>query len=254
MALSKSASSPRAAADLIVRATSAPNTFIFSELYQTQQIQALASSEEFSSHLALLQVFCYGTYESYHATPGLPAINDAQRLKLRQLSLLSLASDRTKLTYAALQKCLDLPSSREVEELVITAIYAELLEATLDPAREAVQVTKVAPLRDLAPGSIPGMIAALRNWSSRCTSTIEDLEAHATELRSTAAARLQEQRTADEKLKRQMAAMKDLDKLGPTSGRGAGKRSIFQRGSSGGQDIAMDVDGSTSARGSKRKI
>ena len=141
-----------------------------------------------------------------------------------------------------------------MEELVITAIYAELLEAALDPAREAVQVTKVAPLRDLAPGSIPGMIAALKNWSSRCTSTIEDLEAHATELRSTAAARLQEQRTADEKLKRQMAAMKDLDKLGPSSGRGAGKRSIFQRGSSGGQDIAMDVDGSTSARGSKRKI
>ncbi|UKZ75909.1 COP9 signalosome complex subunit 7a [Trichoderma virens FT-333] len=145
LALSKSATSPRAAADLVTRATSAPNTFLFAELLQTPQIQALAASPEFTSYLTLLQIFSYGSYGTYNATPNLPALNDTQTLKLRQLSLLSLASDRSSLSYDALQNALGLSSVREVEDLVITAIYAGLLHATLDPARQAIQVSSIAP-------------------------------------------------------------------------------------------------------------
>jgi COP9 signalosome complex subunit 7 len=47
LALSKSATSPRAASDLIVQATSAPNTYVFAELLQTPNIQNLRSSEEY---------------------------------------------------------------------------------------------------------------------------------------------------------------------------------------------------------------
>ncbi|KAJ3473052.1 hypothetical protein NLG97_g10544 [Lecanicillium saksenae] len=65
LALSKSATSPRAAADLIERATSAPNTYIFTELLQTPQIQSLAGSHpEFQPHVALLRIFSHGDYET----------------------------------------------------------------------------------------------------------------------------------------------------------------------------------------------
>ncbi|KAK1254627.1 hypothetical protein MKX08_008622 [Trichoderma sp. CBMAI-0020] len=200
LALSKSATSPRAAADLVTRATSAPNTFLFTELLQTPQIQALAASPEFTAYLTLLQIFSYGSYGTYHATADLPTLNDTQTLKLRQLSLLSLASDRSSLSYDALQKALGLSSPREVEDLVITAIYAGLLHATLDPARQAVSVTSVAPLRDLAPGTIPDMISALQNWAGRCQSTLGDLEEQIKNIRDAATVREREKRASDKKL------------------------------------------------------
>jgi COP9 signalosome complex subunit 7 len=65
LALSKSATSPRAASDLIVQATSAPNTYVFAELLQTPNIQNLRSSEEYASYLTLLEIFAWGTWEDY---------------------------------------------------------------------------------------------------------------------------------------------------------------------------------------------
>lgn len=64
--LSKSANSPRAAADLVVQATSAPNTFVFAELLQTSNIQALqTASEDYAPYLTVLQIFAWGTWSEY---------------------------------------------------------------------------------------------------------------------------------------------------------------------------------------------
>ncbi|KAM0430519.1 hypothetical protein ACHAPT_005868 [Fusarium lateritium] len=263
LALSKSASSPRAAADLVTRATSAQNTFLFTELLQTPAIQGLAGSE-FASHLTLLQIFAYGTYASYKTTEGLPALAEVQATKLRQLSLLTLARDRKNLSYAALQDALDLPGAREVETLVISAVYAGLLHATLDPARAAVQVSSVAPLRDLAPGAIPDMATALKTWSDRCTSTLGDLETQIKDIRTAAAARQREQRAADDKLKQhvsdvQESATRSFGMTGLTremmNRRGLNKRSVMEVGSLPESEL-MDVDESEEEkkRASKRKL
>ena len=65
--LSKSATSPRAAADLISQATSAANTYFFAELLQTPNIQSLRTApEEYSSYLTVLEIFSYGTWTDYH--------------------------------------------------------------------------------------------------------------------------------------------------------------------------------------------
>ncbi|EYB27278.1 hypothetical protein FG05_01502 [Fusarium graminearum] len=264
LALSKSATSPRAAADLVTRATSAPNTFLFSELLQTPAIQNLAESE-FASHLALLKTFAYGTYSSYKSTPGLPELVEAQAIKLRQLSLLSLASDRQNLSYKALQSSLDLPGSREVENLVISAVYAGLLHATLDAARATVQVSSVAPLRDLAPGAIPDMATALKTWYNRCTTTHSDVELQIKEIRTTAAARQREQRATDERLQQAMQDHQegtggrkyDLPNMSrdTMARRGFNKRSVMDVGNLVDND-SMDVDESEEEkkRASKRKL
>ncbi|KAF4444465.1 ACOB-like protein [Fusarium acutatum] len=263
IALSKSATSPRAAADLVTRATSAPNTFLFSDLLQTPAIQNLADSE-FASHLKLLQIFSYGTYSSYKTTEGLPALAEVQATKLRQLSLLSLVRDRQNLSYAALQEALDLLGAREVEALVISAVYAGLLHATLDPARAVVQVTSVAPLRDLAPGAIPDMAAALKKWSDRCTTTLDGLDLQIKEIRTTAAARQREQRLADEKL--QQLINEQQEGMGPRKydlpnmtrdlgRRGFNKRSVMDTGNLVDND-SMDVDEAEEEkkRANKRKL
>lgn len=65
LALSKSATSPRAASDLVVQATSAPNTYVFAELLQTSNIQNLRTSEEYRPYLTLLEIFAWGTWADY---------------------------------------------------------------------------------------------------------------------------------------------------------------------------------------------
>ncbi len=68
--LSKSANSPRAAADLISQAISAPNTFVFAELLQTPNIQSLqTASEDYAPYLTLLQIFAWGTWSDYTCEP-----------------------------------------------------------------------------------------------------------------------------------------------------------------------------------------
>ncbi|KAF3357413.1 Lactobacillus shifted protein [Verticillium dahliae VDG1] len=124
LALSKSASSPRAAADLVTRATSNPNTFLFTELLQTPQIQSLAQSAEHAAYLTLLRIFSYGTYADYQrqqqqSSQSLPDLSESQALKLRQLSLLTLARDRTNLAYPRLQSALVL--SKRGSNLMETA-------------------------------------------------------------------------------------------------------------------------------------
>ena len=66
VALSKSANAPRAAVELITRATSASSTYVFAELLDTPNIQALRTAgPEPASFLTLLEIFAWGTWHDY---------------------------------------------------------------------------------------------------------------------------------------------------------------------------------------------
>ena len=142
----------------------------------------------------------------------------------------------------------------------MSAVYAGLLQAKLDPARAAVHVSSVAPLRDLPPLAIPGMIAALTTWADRCTSTLAGLETQIKDVHAAAATRQREQRTAEEKLQKLI----DQDSLGKTLGvsmremsrKAMNKRSVMGAGVSFIEE-QMDLDepdDEPSRRVSKRKL
>lgn len=191
LALSKSANSPRAAADLVTQATSAPNTYVFAELLQAPTIQALRDSPEYQGHLRLLEVFAWGTWQDYVAAKDtLPALSDSQTQKLKLLSLLPLAaSPTTQLTYEHLRQTLDIATTRLLEDLLIQAIYSHLITGTLDPAAARVTVTSVAPLRDLRPGSVPALIEELAAWAARCDDTLAELDDQVAAVKKRAAER-----------------------------------------------------------------
>lgn len=263
LALQKTATSPAAAAELITRATSVPHTYLFAELLNTPSIQSLSSTSHASS-LALLRIFSYGTYADYLSTPDLPPLNEQQRLKLRQLSLLSLARDRRNLSYEKLIAALDLPSARELETLVMEAVYAGLLDATMDPHRAVLQVHSVAPLRDLAPGAIPPMMERLSAWSGRCDEMLASLEAEIESIRAKARARQQEKDHTEEELKRLVDSKDGTGGMSTTEKKMAGNakdsvraRWSGKRGVDEGADEAMDVDVDDDGgklRASKRKL
>lgn len=221
LALAKSAAAPRAAADLITQATSATNTYVFAELLQQPNIQALAGNEQYGSHFTLLQTFAYGTWESYKSDSNLPQLSDAQTTKLRLLSLLTIASAKptsssteTNLSYGSLCRALDLASPIDLEHLITQAIYNNLITATLNPANQAVVITSVAPLRDLSPGSVHAMVAELEAWSGRCDSVLAELEAEIALVKAKAAKR----RAREKKAEKQIAAVTEASEKGGSSG------------------------------------
>lgn len=65
LALAKSATSPRAAADLITQATAAPNAFVFAELLAQPNIQKLQGDEQYARVYDLGKLFAWGTWEQY---------------------------------------------------------------------------------------------------------------------------------------------------------------------------------------------
>lgn len=191
---------PRFLKELIIRATSASGTYIFTELLQTSAIQSLKSAEpEFSAYLTILELFSWGTYQEYKATPNLPSLTDIQSEKLRQLSLLTVASPfapleaerNDPLTYESLRTALDLQSNQQLEALVTSAIYAGLITARLSPTSSPprVHITSVAPLRDLRPQSLPAILQILQTWESRCNLVVSDLETQIATIQNTAAQR-----------------------------------------------------------------
>ncbi|KAA8644577.1 hypothetical protein EYZ11_001443 [Aspergillus tanneri] len=238
LANSNSAKSPRFVANLITNATSSPNTYVFAELLETPAIQALRSKdvpEEFHGYLTLLEVFAWGTWQDYQATPNLPSLNDEQTLKLRLLSLLSLSATVKPLAYETLMDSLSISAPADLESLVTTAIYSSLITARLSPTTNppTVNVTSVAPLRDVKPQSLSTMISVLANWETRCGDVITDIEAEIARIKTNSAKRRAKEREHAELFEKTLSNWPAIsaDLVGFESGRFTGSK---KHGSQGG--------------------
>jgi len=165
-----------AAAKLIQDATSAPGVFIFSELLGLPNIQELANNEQHKKAYTLLQLFAYKTYPDYlQYKDELPPLNQNQITKLKHLTIVSLAADRRILPYPDLLRTLDVSSVRELEDLIIDAIYLDLLQGKLDQKEEQFEVSYTMG-RDLEPGKLEQVLAALNDWAATTSSVLATLD------------------------------------------------------------------------------
>ena len=154
---------------------------MFGELLAMPNVQALRESDEaHAPHLALLELFAYGTYAQYRAAPAgtFPPLKDEQLEKLRMLSIVSLAHQSATVPYATLQAELDIAASelRQLEDLVIETIYAGLLDARLNQ-KQTVLVVRRAASRDVRLSDIDGMISKLRAFMGSAGALSQTLHA-----------------------------------------------------------------------------
>ncbi|KAI0825256.1 hypothetical protein BC628DRAFT_1374228 [Trametes gibbosa] len=171
-----------AAAKLIQDATSAPGVFVFGELLEQPNVQELVGHEQHSRSYSLLQLFAYKTYTDYiQHKDSLPPLNDAQTVKLKQLTLVSLAQDSRILPYDELLRVLDMPTIRELEDLIIDAIYLDIVRGKLDQKQGQFEVEYTMG-RDLEPGKLEQLLASLQNWASTTASVLATLDTKLTEL------------------------------------------------------------------------
>lgn len=119
---------------------------------------------------------------------------------------------------------LSITQPSELESLVTKAIYASLITARLSPASNppTVNVTSVAPLRDVKPESLGKMIDILTAWETRCGDVIGDIEAEIVRIKTESARRRAEEREKEVLFEKALAgwgAKMDEKKVG---GRGGG--------------------------------
>ncbi|CAM6091837.1 unnamed protein product [Calypogeia fissa] len=154
----------RAAAELITHATSHPNLYAFSELLALPHILELQGTEH-SSSLDLLRLFAHGTWTDYkNNSRQLPPLHPEQQLKLKQLTVMTLAEKSKVLPYDLLMQQLDVSNVRELEDLLINdCMYVGIVRGKLDQRQRCFEV-QFAAGRDLRPGQLDTMIETLATW------------------------------------------------------------------------------------------
>jgi COP9 signalosome complex subunit 7 len=106
----------------------------------------------------------------------------------------------------------------------------------MDPASRRIHITSVMPLRDPAPGSIPAMLSALQEWSSRCEDALADLEARKNHIISMAEERGEMKRLREAEVKVEMERREKAIASAKAAGAGA------SGGAGQEEDDVMDVD------------
>jgi COP9 signalosome complex subunit 7 len=165
-----------AAAKLIKDATSAPGVYVFAELLDFPNVQELANNPQHAQSHAMLQLFSFGTYQQYKQNPGAyPALTPAQLVKLKHLSIASLAMESKILPYPVLLSALDVSSIRELEDLIIDAIYQDVVRGKLDQKEHQFEV-EFTMGRDIPPGQLGTLLSALQEWSARTAAVLSELD------------------------------------------------------------------------------
>lgn len=136
-------------------------------------------------------------------------------------------------------QALSLSTTAELESLVTTAIYANLISARLSPASTppTVNVTSVAPLRDVQPQSLPKMVSLLTEWQSRCGEVVTDLEAEIARVKADAQKRHAKEQAYQERLEDAVQRRQaEIAREGGNTGNGRAGKSGFGRGLDRGLD------------------
>lgn len=79
----------------------------------------------YATHLKTLNLFAYGTYKDYLENKSeYLELTPAQCKKLQHLTIATLATQEKCIPYSVLLKELDIKNVRDLEDLIIEAIYA----------------------------------------------------------------------------------------------------------------------------------
>lgn len=164
-----------AAAELIKQVTEAPGVYVFGELLDMPNIQELANGSH-STYLNLLNLFAFGTYASYHDNKAqFPTLTPAMITKLRHLTIVSLATKTKCIPYSTLLKELDMKNLRELEDLIIEVIYADVVRGKLDQKNNQLEVDYTIG-RDIRTEDIGTVIKVLQEWCTSCEVVLNNIE------------------------------------------------------------------------------
>ena len=150
---------------LIMQAISHPKTFVFGELLDAVDRSGISNEAR-----TLLEIFTYGTLADFRAA-GLPDLSPQQLKKIQMLTLASLASEKSVLSYGELLSVLEMTSTRYLEDLIIETFYEGLIKGKIDHKNSCLRVFECFG-RDLRPSDLPQVLTKIENY----VRNIEEME------------------------------------------------------------------------------
>ncbi|CAN0908406.1 COP9 signalosome complex subunit 7 [Linum grandiflorum] len=134
---------------IVVESTSHPSVFAFSEISAVPNFDKLQGTAD-SAYIDLLELFAYGIWRDYKAKSSvLPQLTPGQIIKLKQLTVLTLAKESKDISYDTLLDELEFSSIRELEDFLID---------------ECVYAVQFAAGRDLLPSELESATETTRIW------------------------------------------------------------------------------------------
>ncbi|XP_008171934.1 COP9 signalosome complex subunit 7b [Trachemys scripta elegans] len=160
---------------LINQVLEAPGVYVFGELLELTNVQELAEGPN-AAYFQLLNLFAYGTYPDYVANKDhLPELTGAQKNKLKHLTIVSLAARMKCIPYSVLLKDLDMRNLRELEDLIIEAVYTDIIQGKLDQRNQVLEVDFCIG-RDIQKKDISNIVKTLQEWCDGCEAVLLGIE------------------------------------------------------------------------------
>jgi len=142
----------------------------------TTAVRQLEKQPEYAATHQLLQLFACGVYMDYvRGQASLPELSPMQLLKLRHLTIVTMSTKTKCIPYSDLLKELGLESTRELEDIIISAIYSGVIRGKLDQRGGRLEIEYAAG-RDVRPEAVPHVIATLEAWCRTCDTVMQCVE------------------------------------------------------------------------------
>lgn len=172
----KSLTEHRTAAELIDKVVDSPNVYSFSDLLELPLFSSMENEPEFKKYFNLLSLFSYGTFQDYAANKSMyPSLTGNALMKLRHLSIISLASKCRTIPYTTLTASLDVQNIRQLEDLIIEAFYADIIKGKLDQANNQLEID-FAIGRDVTDENVNEIVNTLEAWCMNCEIALQTIE------------------------------------------------------------------------------
>ncbi|CAJ1328628.1 unnamed protein product [Effrenium voratum] len=207
----------RACEALVRQALDHAGVFVFGELLECANVQALQGTE-FQPALELLRLFAFGSYPDYKARQGdFGELTAAQLRKLQMLTLVSMATKDKVIRFSDLEAAVDVTGTRALEDLIIEAVYQNLVVGKMDQENNCLIVDSVA-CRDCRAEDIDYIIETLTAWQASAQDMIRSLDASV----SFAVASNEKQKAAQEELEKEVKLIRETLKEGDSTKAGGG--------------------------------
>lgn len=161
---------------VIIQALEANGLYVFAELLGLDSVKAMEKDDMNDKYWRLLNIFTYGTLQTFREEhENLPSLTPPMVKKLQLLTLMTLASDTKYLSYERLSKELCIENIRELEDLLISAIYEDIILGRLDQLNSRLEVDWSAG-RDVKYNDMVHIISTLNSWCGGCEKLLTNIE------------------------------------------------------------------------------
>ncbi|XP_076180622.1 COP9 signalosome subunit 7 isoform X2 [Ptiloglossa arizonensis] len=169
-----------AALELIRQAVETPGVNVFGELLDMPNIKELENGP-YVQYWNTLNLFAYGTYKEYLGNKDkVLELTSTQKKKLQHLTIVTLATKSRCIPYSILLEELDIKNVRDLEDLIIEAIYADIIHGKLDQKNSQLEVDYAGLGRDVRPGDTGVVAETLAAWGQACDTVLACIEKQVT--------------------------------------------------------------------------